>query len=526
MYKYKTGASLYSELESPRQTYLERARECAELTIPTLVPPEGNSYATTYPTPWQGIGARGVNNLAAKLLLALFPPNAPFFRLMVDEYRLKKMGGDERVKTEIEKALAEIERAVMKEVETSALRVPIFEALKHLIVTGNTLLYFPEDGGLRVFKLENYVVKRDAFGNVLHIVTKETIAPSALPDEAKKLLRPKEGGSEDYSHEKSVDLYTCVHREDKKWEVYQQINGATVPDSEGYYPIEKCPFIPLRYSRVDGEDYGRGLVEEYLGDLRALEGLSKAVVEGSAAASKVVFLVKPTGTTKAKTLAEAKNGSFVSGNREDVAALQVEKYADFRVAKEMMVEIQSRLGFAFLLNTSIQRQAERVTAEEIRYMAQELETALGGAYSILSQEFQLPMVSRLMERMGKEGRLPKLPKNNLIKPMIVTGVEALGRGNDLNKLDMFLAGIAQIFGPEALGQYVNVEDYLKRRATALGIETEGLIKSAEEIANQGQQAMLMQMTDKLGPQAIKSFTDVALTQAQQQQQAQEPVASG
>ena len=518
MDNYKTGAALYGELESPRQTYLERARECASLTIPTLVPPEGNSYATVYPTPWQGVGARGVNNLAAKLLLALFPPNAPFFRLSVDQYRLKKMGGDERVKTEIEKALAEIERSVMKEVETSALRVPIFEALKHLVVTGNTLLYFPEEGGLRVFKLENYVVKRDAFGNVLHIVTKETISPSALPDEAKKLLRSKESDG-NYSHEKGVDLYTCVHREDKKWEVYQQIEGQIVPDSEGYFPIDKCPFIPLRYSRVDGEDYGRGLVEEYLGDLRALEGLTKAVVEGSAAASKVVFMVKPTGTTKAKTLAEAKNGAFVSGNRDDVSALQVEKYADFRVAKEMMAEIQNRLGFAFLLNTSVQRQAERVTAEEIRYMAQELETALGGAYSILSQEFQLPLVDRLMIRMGKEGRLPKLPKNNLIRPMIVTGVEALGRGNDLNKLDLFLAGIAQVFGPEAIGTYINIEDYLKRRATALGIETEGLIKPQEEIATNNNQAMMMQMANKLGPQAIKSFTDVAMSQAQQGPQA-------
>jgi len=519
MENYKKGSSLYSELETPRKTYLDRARDAAELTIPTLVPPEGHSYSTIYTTPYQGIGARGVNNLAAKLLLTLFPPNAPFFRLMVDQFRLKKMGGDEKVKTEIEKALADIERAVMKEVETSALRVPIFEALKHLVVTGNTLIYFPEEGGMRVFKLENYVVKRDPFGNVLHIVTKETLSESALPEEARSLLyKEGEKNEMDASHENNVELYTCVHREDTRWEVYQEINGQVVPGSEGYFPIEKCPFIPLRYSRVDGEDYGRGLVEEYIGDLRSLEGLTQAIVEGSAAAAKVLFLVRPTGITKSKTLAEAKNGQFVSGNVDDVAALQLQKYADFRVAREVMADIQTRLGFAFLLNTSIQRQAERVTAEEIRYMAQELETALGGAYSILSQEFQLPMVSRIMDRMGKSGNLPKLPKNNLIKPMIVTGVEALGRGNDLTKLDMFLGGIAQTFGPEAVAQYINIEDYLKRRATSLGIETEGLIKPQQEIDQNNRNAMMMGMANKLGPQAIKSFTDVAMNQAQPPQQ--------
>ena len=422
----------------------------------------------------------------------------------------------------MEKALSEIENAVTKEIETSALRVPIFEALKHLVVGGNTLIYFPDDGGIRVFKLENYVVKRDPFGNVLHIVTKESVSPSALPEEAKKLLSndQKEDNSE-YPQDDYVDLYTCVHRKDKKWEVYQELNNEMVPDSDGEYPLDKCPFIPLRYSRVDGEDYGRGLVEEYLGDLKSLEALTQAVVEGSACASKVLFLVNPNGTTKIKSLAEAQNGQFVSGNITDVNALQLQKYGDFRVAKEVMSEIQSRLSFAFLLNTAIQRDAERVTAQEIRFMAQELETALGGAYSILSQEFQLPMVVRLMDRMGKTGRLPKLPKNDLIRPLIVTGVEALGRGNDLTKLDLFLSGLGQVFGPEALMQYVNIENYLKRRATSLNIDIEGLIKSSEQLQAEKQQAMALQLTKELGPQTIKGVSDVANTGMQQQMQQQQ-----
>ena len=63
-------ASRYNSLSTIRETFLERARECAELTLPFLVPPKGHSEATRYLTPYQGIGARGVNNLASKLLLA------------------------------------------------------------------------------------------------------------------------------------------------------------------------------------------------------------------------------------------------------------------------------------------------------------------------------------------------------------------------------------------------------------------------------------------------------------------------
>ena len=130
-------------------------------------------------------------------------------------------------------------------------------------------------------------------------------------------------------------------------------------------------------------------------------------------------------------------------------------------------------------------------------MAQELEDVLGGVYSILSQEFQLPLVNRLMDRMSKSGRLPKLPKK-IIKPTIVTGLEALGRGHDLNKLDSFISGAAQLLG-DKFATYVNMGDYLKRRATSLGIDVEGLIRSEEEIQAEQQQQQSMQMMEKAIP---------------------------
>jgi hypothetical protein len=116
-----------------------------------------------------------------------------------------------------------------------------------------------------------------------------------------------------------------------------------------------------------------------------------------------------------------------------------------------------------------------------------------------------------MDRMSKKDRLPKLPKD-IVKPTIVTGIEALGRGNDLNKLDMFLAGANQVVGPAAVAQYVNVGDYFKRRATALGIETEGLIKTDEEIQQAAQQAHQQEMMLKLGAPAVGPAINAAQEQ--------------
>ena len=87
----------------------------------------------------------------------------------------------------------------------------------------------------------------------------------------------------------------------------------------------------LRFNSFDGEAYGRGRVEEFLGDLKSLEALSQALVEGSAAAAKVVFLVSPSSTTKPQTLAQAGNGAIIQGRPDDVQVVQVGKTADFRL---------------------------------------------------------------------------------------------------------------------------------------------------------------------------------------------------
>ena len=65
----------------------------------------------------------------------------------------------------------------MDNMEVSNDRVAVYEALKNLIVSGNVLLKVTETG-LRVYRLENYVIKRDNQGNVLKIIIKEVVNPS------------------------------------------------------------------------------------------------------------------------------------------------------------------------------------------------------------------------------------------------------------------------------------------------------------------------------------------------------------
>ena len=488
------AAARYSALEPEKSTYLDRAIECSKYTLPTLITDNdrstGKNFYTKIQTTYQGLGARGVNNLASKLLIALLPPNQAFFRLSVDDMKLQKeLDNYKELQSQFDQQLALMERSVMRDIEESGDRTALFEALKHLIIGGNALLYVAENG-TRVYPLKSFVVNRDPEGNILEVVVREEVDPDLLPDgTAPKTVDGKFA-------DKSVFLYTYVQwdYEKNKCNWYQEAYGKQV-GKKGSVPIEKSPWIPLRMFRVAHESYGRGYVEELLGDLKSLEYLSKAIVEGSAAAAKIIFLCNPNGTTRPDALARASNGSIVAGNPNDVAPLQMQKQADLTVALNTIARIEQRLSFSFLLNSAIQAGTsgrDRVTAEEIKMVAQELEAGLGGIYSILSVELQLPLVNRKMALMERQGRLPKLPKD-IVKPQITTGLDALGRGNDKIKLIEFLQTIAGTLGPEVMARYVNSRELITRLAASDGLDTYKLIKSEEQLmAEEQQQAMMMQ----------------------------------
>jgi hypothetical protein len=489
-----TAQALYQRCMVERQPYLDRARQASRYTLTSLYPEEGHNGHTKLATPYQSVGARGVNNLSAKLLLTLFPPNSPFFKYQIDDATLEELTQAEGMRGKVEEALASRERRIQIELEGNMVRPSAFEALKLLITGGNVLLYVPDDLTLKVYSLERYAVLRDPMGNITDIIVEEEISPEHLPPEVTGVMKDGPGKGKP----KTVKLYTRISFMKGKWRVWQEALGQKVPGTEGVYPKDKSPWIPVRFVKVDGEHYGRGYVEEYIGDLISLEGLWQAVVEGTAMAAQSKWLLNPNGVTRAEDISDTPNGAVVPGMATDVTVLRMDKAGDFQMALNAIGRIEERLEAAFLLHSSIQRKGERVTAEEIRYLASELEAALGGIYSILSQELQLPLAARMEYALERKKALSTLPKG-AVRPVIVTGMEALGRGNDLAKLDQFVAPIMQ--SQEMLAM-LHFGEYVRRRAASLGIDAKGLIKTEEEMMAEQQQAQQMAMLQQALPNLV------------------------
>ena len=149
-----------------------------------------------------------------------------------------------------------------------------------------------------------------------------------------------------------------------------------------------------------------------------------------------------------------------------------------------MMNYEKRLSEAFLILNV--RDSERTTAEEVRMTQLELEQQLGGLFSLLTTEFLVPYLNRKLSELQRVGAIPKIPKD-LVSPTIVAGVAALGRGQDAESLQQFITTLSQTIGPDAVNQYINQDEFIKRLAAAQGIDVLNLVKGQEEV-QQAQQA--------------------------------------
>ena len=486
----------YSMLSSGRTQFLDMAVECSELTLPYLVTRDDSSTGKRQLLqPFQSVGAKAVVTLAAKLMLAILPPQTAFFKLQVRDDKLGETL-DPMMRSELDLSFSKIERLIMDYIAASSDRVVVHQALKHLIVSGNALVFMSKDG-LKHYPLNRYVVERDGNGNVIEIVTKELVSRKVLGISPPPTDSPngEYGDTED-----DAEVYTCVKMDESSgsWRWHQEVDDMILEGSQSTAPKNASPWLVLRFNTVDGEDYGRGRVEEFIGDLRSLDGLSQALVEGASVASKVVFLVSPSATTKTGTLAKAGNGAIIQGRPEDVGVVQVGKTADFATAANMAATIERRILEAFLVMNI--RNAERVTAEEVRLTQLELEQSLGGLFSLLTVEFLVPYLNRTLLILQRSNQIPRLPKD-VVRPKIVAGINSLGRGQDNESLTRFIQTVAQTLGPEALVKYIDPSEAIKRLAAAQGIDVLNLVRTAEQLEQMKQMTVQDKTNQSLVDQA-------------------------
>ena len=493
-----------------REPFLIRARRLSRLTVPSLFRELGANATTSEILPWQSGGSYGVNNLAAKMALAMFPPGIPFIKLKQSRKALlalldlpQDIRGD--LKARIDEGLSGVEREFIEEIALDGDSARLFDALRHMLVGGNYGLKCNEDATLEGIHLENYVTLRDAGGKLYEFVTETPMAWETLPEDIQQLCR-----SQGYEEKTTLSIQPpiCVYTHGKfqrgKWSVRQEVWGRTVPGSDGTYNDDALPYLFLRMGALPKENYGRSYCEDYEADLQTEDALWQIVTEGEAAIARLITLIKPGGVTNKRQYAEAANGAVITGDPADVGYPDSRgKQSDFEAALNLADRVEKRLERVFCINAAATRDAERVTGEEIRFMAQELEDTLGGAYANQVTTFQAPYARIKLNAYMRQKRVTLLPKGT-VNVSIITGEAALGRYRTSQTLDEFLGSVAQdLGGPQILAPYIRISNFLQRKAAALSLDTDGLVKSEDEVQAEQQQQQQQQMLAQVAPEAIR-----------------------
>lgn len=487
-----TASGRWSELDGKRRGFVSRCELYASYTLPKICPPTGydqNSIELSHD--FQAVGAQATNHLSNKIMLALFAPSRPFFRADPDDATQKQIDEAGVKPTDVAAMLSKAEKSAVQKLDQIAMRPKLYEVIKHLIITGNVLFYLHEKSS-RVLGLHKYVVRRSANGSIVEFMVGDRVLVDELEAEVRNAIprKPDDTPVNHYRWFKKTKHGDFV--------MTQWVDQVKLPTKfNGKWPADQLPWRVLTWDLSDGADYGTGLVEDYRADFAGLSALSRAQVVGAILASEFRWLVNPGGMTKPEDLERSPNGAALPGVAGDVSLIQSGKAGDLQTTLAISAEYVNRISRGFLLGASLVRNAERVTAEEIRLLANELETALGGAYSRLAVDIQLPMALWLMELAGMS------MAGSGFRPTVVTGLDALSRSGDLDELKMLFADLAGLAAlPEPLLMRLKFEEITKAFASARRVDVNSFFKSEQDIAMEQQAAQQQQLEQQAAAGAV------------------------
>lgn len=479
------ASDFYTQQSGNRTGVVNAGRRIADLTIPSVFPHEAyDASHDDLPITNQGINAALVNSLSNTLALTAFPPNLPMLKFSPVESMLAgDIAADPELWGEIEYGLSRKEEAHRKKLNVTRVRDRYQACMKLLIAGGgNGCVLWTQLENPILFNLHSYVVLRDSRGVPLVTVIKETIKLKTADEDVKEAVvrhrvsTKKAVDPEDWEEE--ADIYHVQKLVENRWLYWQETEGGHVIADTWFWSDWDTPAIYPAFMILDtGNNYAISYCSDYEGDLRATETLSAAFQDGAAALAWFLLFVNPTGQTTIKSVREADNLDVIAGRAEDVTTFQTGKGADVGTVSNGIEQIARRLAIAFASEAGIQRQGERVTAEEWKRMALALDKGMGGLYAMISQTVQRWFVLRFLFLHHKADKsLKELPKE-YFEVEVSTGIDAIGRATEYDNLLGWAQDMSGVLTPPEFAKEINRADLLRRTAAGRGIKTDGLVKS-------------------------------------------------
>ncbi len=480
-------SNLWTEMDGEKGDLIARSEQYGLWTIPSItmdVKVQANAEADKGHVV---VGARLVNHLSNRIADTMFPHDRPFFTLVLTpeaQVALEKEAGEEnaaKLAEVVRSSTARIEQVAMRGLKMTAYRPQAVMAIKHMIITGNAVIKRMLDGSRVVYGVRDLCTRRGIAGELRECLLRDNKKFGNLPEPVRAMMLSVKA---DYRDDQDVALYSHYKLVGNRW-AFQQAADDVMIDNARFYTVLDLPILSLTWSLARGEDYGRGLVEDNAIGFHNLDVLTEAMIDLMSAVADLKFLVRTGSTIDVEDMNNSARGSYHQGNEGDITVPDIGKRDALKIMMEAISKWERDLSQAFLLNSASTRDAERVTAEEVRMNARELESAYGGLYSRLALEWQQKESEFAIQKVNLEAELgPEFAK--MFEVVVVTGLESLSREGQLDNLRLAISDLQMLEAvPEEIRKAMNPLLFAQFVFTNRTVALKNFMYTAEEMqANQ------------------------------------------
>lgn len=519
----ETIAGEFLRLDGLRKERLDASEQFAYYTIPSVFPREDQSDSTQSIGMLDSIGSAVVNHFANKLVTTLFSPNRPFFRIMPQSTspQVKRLNealeGDDPAEQQaaqnafdkLRSKFVTVEKDAVRYLERIGYRTAATNAAKLLIVTGDVVIRSQKNQKSVAYSMRDYVCEKDLSGKDVVLIVRDALVFGALTPEQQEEVRAAAEAGKDYVASSPVTIYTRLElTNDGRYKVTQAIDNHDIKgDAERIVTERDSPFTHLSWNLAKGENYGRGLVEDFSGSFHMIDNFTNFQAKMGAKMADLKIMVDPASGIDVEQLNSSDTGTYIAGKPGDVQNLTTGMDQSLQYLETIILTHKRQISAAFLYQTGQVRDAERVTAEEIRENAAELEIAHGGVYSRFAADWQSKVAQEAVLALGED-------MGDVVEPQIMTGMDSLSRTGEMQAVRVWMQDLSmtgQI--PDDVRVWLKGGKFAEYAAIQRGVDHAAFVKTSEEReqeVQQEQQAMAAQQEREAALQTQGAVAQAAM----------------
>lgn len=481
--KEDSGRSWWESMTRDRGSMMARKEAQAAATIPTTLPDENyRAQNESLTNGASSLGNQGATNIVNKLMLAMFAPGVTFLKLELapkakSQFMASLQLEDDSLLTDV---LAEGEREALRVLEQSGSRPALYEGLASLVCVGDVLMDLSDTAVISFINLRDYAVERNRKGMPLRIVFREETRVQDLEEAAEEEYRRAVPTCKPRD---KVTIYTTVRYVRGMYRSTVWVGDVQLSHKHsGKWKPENMPYRCLTWRLPLGQDYGVSLAEDYGNDLGIHDVVSEALADGAVLASQFRWACNPSGMTRPEDVQKGSNGDVIPADPKDLSLIFAQIGTQLQSIAGIEEIYSRRLGRGFLMNTAVTRNSERTTAEEVKIQAIELEQSLGGVYSRQAIDMQGPIARWMLRKADINIRGTK------VEPTIITGLDALSRTAELERMMGFLSDVTQLAAiPEPTREMLNEQPIISDMAAGRGVDRNKYVATPDVVSQRRQE---------------------------------------